>query len=158
MRKIKEIKILEPKIKEIKKEKPKEEILEDEKESLEEFATVNQEEARTNFRKLSLESNEIAEKNLEERVWNVPSEKKHEHKELGPENFYGDGTDLYNNSKNAYSGSGDKSGTGLQEGIILSKKEEGDSLSKYRSVIEERRDSNPLDNSNNGMRKYPRGR
>lgn len=160
MGKIKEIKILEPKIKEVKKEKPKEEKIDDEdddlEEDLEQSVEITKEEARTDLKKLILESEENTEKSLEQKISGVITNKTGPEKKFGQESPYEGTSSLYSDAKHLYSGSGDEKSSGYDsEGLKSQNNEIG--TGPYKSVIEERRDSGPFDQSQD-LRKRPHRR
>lgn len=162
--KIKEIRILEPAIKEVKKEKtePKEkseEELEDE-EGLESSVEISREEAKNDLKKLVLKTEQEIDKTLEQRVWDAPALNKSEENKKGLGEGYNNQSDLYGDSKNLYKGFGDQDNRSYENaGAIVRDREKEDNLiDKQKYLVEQRRDSNSLDESKSGTEKYPRGR
>ncbi|VVB79537.1 Uncharacterised protein [uncultured archaeon] len=159
--KIKEIRILEPKIKEVKKEKSKEEIPEEEEaeevdeEDLEDSVEISREEARVDLKKLILESKQEADKNLEQRVWNLPVAKKEEDPRSETKDFYDGKSNMYSDSKNLYTGSGDQRNSAY-DAVPLGNERE-DLVKQQKYLVEQRRDANPLEgtgpNSKKDMRR-----
>jgi hypothetical protein len=152
--KIKEIRILEPKVKEVKKEKPKEEPEEEEgEEFFEDDSDFVPESSRTNLRKVILDSSGGVKDNLEQMVWDVVRDEKKEEVKFGEQDVYKGTNGMYADSKNLYSGSGDKENKG-QDFNGLKANSGSENEGPYKSVIEERRDNGPLDDSLD-MRKRP---
>jgi hypothetical protein len=153
---VKEIRILEPKVKEVKKKEP--EKKEDEEESLEdefleeEFFDLGESESfqarpRPGLRRIISTVQQGANKNLEEKMSDVDSKKEDKDTEKKADFYKTNSSDFYGDSKNVYTGSGEQKEKRYDAAPLGNQSPEREDPQKKKYVLEERRDSNPLDNS-----------
>lgn len=159
---IKEIRILEPKIKEVKKEKVEDKKNEDEEDfSDEEFADFEeieefvQERPRAGLRRIVSSAHQGPNRNLEAKMSDVENKDENRDEEKKKDFYKTNPSDFYGDSKKVYTGAGDRKEQGYDAVNPLDNQaRDKDDPQKKKYVLEERRDTNPFENTHVHEKKH----